>query len=118
MELFGIGPAEFLIILVLGFIIIGPQKLPELSRNLGRAVGEFKAQTDQMRSVLVFDPPAAVAAPAPAPGLGVGTERDLQAALHTDERVLGLQAWTAPAPLDATISTVADSATIVEPAAS
>jgi TatA/E family protein of Tat protein translocase len=118
MELFGIGPAEFMIILVLGFIIIGPQKLPELSRSVGRAVGEFKAQTDQMRRVLTLDPPVAPAAPATAPQPVARTERDVQTALHSDERVLGLQAWTAPAPCETSVITPADSATVAGPATS
>jgi sec-independent protein translocase protein TatA len=113
MELFGIGPAEFMIILVLGFIIIGPQNLPDVSRRVGRAVGEFKAQTDQMRSVLTLDPP--VAAPAPASPPVVRTERDIQATLHSDARVLGLHAWTAPAPGEPLVITPAASATVAGP---
>lgn len=95
MELFGIGPGELMIILVLALIIVGPQKLPELGRNLGRTVGEFKAQTDQMRSVLNFDSLTAPITAAVAPV--ARNERDTQALIHTDERVLALQAYAIPA---------------------
>ena len=109
MELFGIGPGELMIILVLALIIVGPQKLPELGRNLGRTVGEFKAQTDQMRSVLNFD---TLTAPAPAPM--ARSERDTQALVHTDERVLALQAY-AGAP--STAATDLPETTVITPAA-
>ncbi len=100
MELFGIGPGELMIILVLALIIVGPQKLPELGRNLGRTVGEFKAQTDQMRSVLNFDTLTAPTTPATAPV--ARNERDTQALIHTDDRVLALQAYSVTPNVPAT----------------
>ena len=90
MEIFGIGPGETLIILALALIIVGPQKLPEIGRNLGRTLGEFKAQTDAMRSVMTFDPLAGPAAPAAPAG-------KLQATIHSDARVTALQAYAQPA---------------------
>jgi sec-independent protein translocase protein TatA len=90
MEIFGIGPGEMLIILALALVIVGPQKLPEIGRNLGRTLGEFKAQTDAMRSVLTFDP---LAAPAPAPMAPAGK---LQATIHSDARVTAMQAYGQP----------------------
>ena len=91
MEIFGIGPGEMLIILALALIIVGPQKLPEIGRNLGRTLGEFKAQTDAMRSVMTFDP---LAAPPAAPAAPAGK---LQATIHSDARVTALQAYAQPA---------------------
>lgn len=44
--MFGIGPGELLIILVLALIIFGPSKLPDLARTLGRTVREFKKATE------------------------------------------------------------------------
>ncbi len=81
MDLFGIGPGELMLLLVLALIVIGPQKLPEIGRTLGRTVSEFKAQTDSLRSVLTFDPLAAPAAP---PSAGPTTQ-------ELDERVTALQ---------------------------
>ncbi|HUS13453.1 MAG TPA: twin-arginine translocase TatA/TatE family subunit [Chloroflexia bacterium] len=95
MEIFGIGPGEMMIILVLALIIVGPQKLPEMGRNLGRTLGEFKAQTDQLRSVMTFDPVAPAAPATPAPAMAA---RDPQLVLHSDDRVLAMQAYSHAAP--------------------
>lgn len=40
--MFGLGFGELLIILVMALLFVGPKKLPELARGLGRAVAEFK----------------------------------------------------------------------------
>ena len=39
---FGIGPGELAIVLVLALIILGPKKLPEVGRSVGRGMREFK----------------------------------------------------------------------------
>ena len=39
---FGIGPAELAIVLVLALIILGPKRLPEVGRSVGRGMREFK----------------------------------------------------------------------------
>ena len=39
---FGIGPAELIIVLVLALIILGPKRLPEVGRSVGRGMREFK----------------------------------------------------------------------------
>lgn len=44
--MFGIGPGELLVILVLALIIFGPNKLPDLARTLGRTVREFKKASE------------------------------------------------------------------------
>ncbi len=50
--MFGIGITEILIILVIALIVLGPQKLPDIARALGRAVGEFKRATEEINSTL------------------------------------------------------------------
>ena len=37
-----IGPQEILIVLVIALIVLGPKKLPEMARSLGKGVKEFK----------------------------------------------------------------------------
>jgi TatA/E family protein of Tat protein translocase len=37
-----IGPQEILIVLVIALVVLGPKKLPEMARSLGRGVKEFK----------------------------------------------------------------------------
>ena len=41
--MFGIGFTEFVIILIFGFLIFGPDKLPKIARTVGHAVGKFRA---------------------------------------------------------------------------
>ena len=38
----GIGPLEIIIVLVVALIVLGPKRLPEMARNLGRGVREFR----------------------------------------------------------------------------
>ena len=41
--MFGIGFTEFVIILIFGFLIFGPDKLPKIARTVGHAIGKFRA---------------------------------------------------------------------------
>jgi len=46
---FGLGMWEILIILALALIFIGPKKLPDLARNLGRGLREFRNAANEIR---------------------------------------------------------------------
>ncbi len=46
--MFGLGFGEVLIVLALALIFIGPKKLPELARNLGRGLREFQRAKDDL----------------------------------------------------------------------
>lgn len=50
--MFGIGSTELIVILVVALILIGPQKLPELIKNLGRGLSEVKKMSNDVKSTL------------------------------------------------------------------
>ncbi len=45
-----IGPAEILVVLVVALIVLGPTRLPDAARSLGRAVSEFRRVTSSLQS--------------------------------------------------------------------
>ncbi len=53
--MFGIGMPELILIMAVALIVIGPKKLPDLARSLGRALGEFKKATGELKSSLGVD---------------------------------------------------------------
>lgn len=50
--MFGIGMPELLLIMALALIFIGPQRLPDIARALGRGFAEFKRATDEMKNAV------------------------------------------------------------------
>ena len=50
--MFNVGAGEIVLILVVALIILGPQRLPELARGLGKFMREFRRQTDDVRGTL------------------------------------------------------------------
>lgn len=50
--MFGIGGFELFIILLFGFLIFGPDKLPEMAKTLGAALRKFKQAQAEMESVI------------------------------------------------------------------
>ncbi|MDX9708092.1 MAG: twin-arginine translocase TatA/TatE family subunit [Trichloromonas sp.] len=50
--MFGIGMPELLLILAVALIVIGPKKLPDLARALGRGLSEFRKATDELKNTL------------------------------------------------------------------
>ncbi|MDY7231915.1 twin-arginine translocase TatA/TatE family subunit [Hyalangium rubrum] len=74
--MFNIGAGEMIFILVAALLILGPQRLPELARGIGKFLREFRRQTDEVRSVVTREfyqmdqefqrePPRPVPAPVP-----------------------------------------------------
>ena len=50
--MFGIGMTELLLIGALALMVLGPKKLPELARALGKGFAEFKRATDEFKNTL------------------------------------------------------------------
>jgi len=57
--MFNVGPTELLVILILALVVFGPKKLPEMSRQIGRGLREFRRATqdvqNELHGVLNFD---------------------------------------------------------------
>jgi sec-independent protein translocase protein TatB len=53
--MFGIGMPEMILILAVALIIFGPKKLPELGKSIGRALGEFKRATNDIKESIQID---------------------------------------------------------------
>lgn len=69
--MFGLGFGEILIILVLALVLLGPQKLPDAAKSLGKAMRDFKKATDDVRgqfeTAMYEDERPVRAAPPPPP---------------------------------------------------
>jgi len=53
--MFGIGMPEMILILAIALIVIGPKKLPDLAKSLGRAMREFKKATSEFKETMQID---------------------------------------------------------------
>lgn len=53
--MFGIGMPEMLMILAVALVIIGPKKLPDLAKQLGRALGDFKRATNDLKESIEIE---------------------------------------------------------------
>jgi TatA/E family protein of Tat protein translocase len=53
--MFGIGMPELILIAVVALIVLGPKKLPDLAKSMGRAVREFKKATSELKETFQVD---------------------------------------------------------------
>jgi sec-independent protein translocase protein TatB len=53
--MFGIGMPELILIAVVALIVLGPKRLPDLAKSMGRAVREFKKATSELKDTLQVD---------------------------------------------------------------
>jgi Tat protein translocase TatB subunit len=72
--MFGIGPEELVLVLIVALLVLGPERLPRMARDVGRVVGELRRTSDEFREEFMqadkflerqASTPAAIAEPAP-----------------------------------------------------
>ena len=50
-----IGPQELILILIVALVVVGPHRLPELGRTIGKALREFRKIQDDVKDTIKFD---------------------------------------------------------------
>jgi Tat protein translocase TatB subunit len=53
--MFNIGPLELIVILLVALLVVGPKRLPEMSRTIGKSLRELRKTTEDMRRSIEFD---------------------------------------------------------------
>ena len=73
--MFGVGPEELVLVLIVALLVLGPERLPRIARDVGRVVGELRRTSDEFREEFLnadkylekpASAPAPVTQPAPA----------------------------------------------------
>lgn len=79
---FGIGEGELAIIVVFGFLLFGPDKLPQMGRTIGRAIRQFRETQEKMTAVVqseIIDPVSEAASAPVKPKKAGATDDDSDA---------------------------------------
>lgn len=80
--MFGIGEGELAIIVVFGFLLFGPDKLPQMGRTIGRAIRQFRETQEKMTAVVqseIIDPVSEAASAPVKPKKTAATDDDSDA---------------------------------------
>lgn len=99
--MFGIGVPELILILVVGLIVFGPGKLPEMGRSLGKGIREFRKASNALTAAINAPEPP------PAPPTAQTTAQPAQTVQATTEA-------TTAAPTPTATPTAATAAAAVE----
>ncbi len=79
--MFGIGLPELIIIMVIALIVVGPKKLPDLAKALGKGMAEFRKATHEIKESLDLDEDFNE------------VKRDLEDSIHDLEKPLDMEAY-------------------------
>ncbi|HET7870853.1 MAG TPA: twin-arginine translocase TatA/TatE family subunit [Actinomycetota bacterium] len=65
--MFNIGPLELMVILVIALLVVGPRRLPEVGRSIGRGIREFRKAQDEVQKTIqsALNEPASTARSVP-----------------------------------------------------
>lgn len=100
--MFGIGTGELLLLLVLALLVLGPERMPKLARDLGKTVGDLRRTSDELRTEFLNADRT------------LNAEKLLDAAARTSSPAQAPAAPETPAPAEAPL-TQADVAAPAEP---
>jgi sec-independent protein translocase protein TatA len=98
-----IGLPELLIVLVIALVVFGPQRLPEMGRQLGQTIREFRAATTEIRSQIGVDDIA-------------GSVNDIKSSLSLTGDARSAEQPTAASAGPAAVAPVAVAAAVASPA--
>ena len=94
--MFGIGVPELILILVVGLIVFGPGKLPEMGRSLGKGIREFRKASNALTAAInTPEPPPAPPASQPAQTVQATTEAPAAAPTPTATPAAAVEAHKA-----------------------
>lgn len=96
--MFGIGMPELILIFIIALIVLGPKKLPEIAKSLGRATREFRKASQDFKQAMGLDDENEPPAVKPANNSSAEIHEDCEAALAH-----------APAPKPSNSSEITDS---------
>lgn len=76
--MFGIGTGELLLLLVLALLVLGPERMPRLARDIGKTVGDLRRTSDELKQEFLsadtmIDRAARIGEPAPATPTDLGS---------------------------------------------
>ena len=89
--MFGVGPEELVLILIIALIVLGPERMPKVARDLGRVVGDLRRTSDQLREEFlnadkILDKAADAAGPtSPVPAIAATAQTSEQSPLLPGE---------------------------------
>jgi sec-independent protein translocase protein TatB len=51
MNFLGVGPAELLLVLIVALVVFGPERLPKMAKDLGKAMGKWRSALNEIQTV-------------------------------------------------------------------